>query len=62
MTVYVIFNPNEEMVEICRYAPLALAWVSGAVKGSYHVSRDAYNVYVHTNEGTYIITQWNVLE
>lgn len=62
MKVYVIFNPNEEMVEICKDAPLALAWVNGAVKGSYNVSRDAYNVYVHTNEGTYIITQWNVLE
>lgn len=61
MMVYVIFNPNEEMVEICEDAPTALAWVNGIVKSSYHVSRDAYNIYVHTDEGTYIIIQWHVV-
>lgn len=62
MKVYVVFNPNEEMLKICKDVPTALAWVNEFVEGSYRVSRDADDIYVHTNEGTYIITQWDVLE
>ena len=63
MTVYVVFNPNDEMMEICKDAPTALALVNEFVEGSYHVSRDADNIYVHTEEdGTFLITKWNVME
>ncbi len=62
MMVYVVFNPNEEMVKICKDIPTALAWVNCNVSGSYRVSRDEQDIYVRTDEGTYAIIPWHVLE
>lgn len=62
MKVYVVFNPIEEMTEICKDIPAALALVDSLVYGSYRVSREEHNTYIHTNEGTYTIMEWNVLE
>ena len=62
MTVYVLFNPNNEMMEICKDVSTALALVNELAEGSYHVSRDTDNTYVHTEDGTFLISKWDVME
>lgn len=61
MTVYVIFDPNDNVVEICATYAAALAWICAEISEDFRVTRGD-DTYIYTENGTFIISAWNVFD
>ena len=61
MTVYVIFDPKDRMIEICSTYAAALAWICAEISGDFKVTRGD-DTYINTEDGTFIISPWDVFD
>lgn len=61
MTVYVIFDTDGRMVEICATYATALAWICVEIQGDFRVVRGD-DTYIETENGTFVISAWNVFD